>query len=146
MDFVLGMNCKVYYGTADAELAAMTELSIVKDATLSCEVGEADVTTRANTGWRATAATLRSLTAELTLVYKPGDAGYKALRDAWLAGTVVELAVLTGGRDAADTEGPKGNFSVTNFSRSESLEEGVTITATLKLAKFDEWVEVGSGS
>ena len=145
MDFVLGKDCKVYHGAADAALSTMTELSIIKEASLDCEVGEADVTTRANGGWRATAATLRDLSGELTLVYKGGDAGYEALRDAWLGGSVLELALLTGDKSATGSEGPKGNFSVTKFSRGEPLEEGVTISATVKLTKFAEWVEV-SGS
>jgi hypothetical protein len=59
MAHVLGMNCKAYYGTAEAELSSMTELTNVKDVTLNFQTGEADITTRANDGWKATAATLR---------------------------------------------------------------------------------------
>ena len=39
-------------------------------------------------------------------------------------------------------QGPLGDFSITNFSRNEPLEEGVTVSVTAKLAKFEEWVEV----
>ena len=60
-EFLLGMNAKIYQGAAGAALGSLTEMSNVKDVTLSLEAGEADVTTRANQGWRATAPTLRQV-------------------------------------------------------------------------------------
>ena len=60
-DFLLGMNAKIYQGAAAADAstldpATLTEMGNVKDVTLSLEAGEADITTRANNGWKATAA------------------------------------------------------------------------------------------
>lgn len=144
VEFVLGKDCKVYYGAADAALNTLTELNGVKEASLECETGEADVSTRSGGGWKATAATLRDLSAEIELVYKPGDVGYKALRDAWLNGTKVCLALLTGTKDTTGAEGPHGNFSITKFSRGEPLEEGVSVKVTVKLTKFIAWVDVQS--
>ena len=140
--FLLGMNAKIYQGAAGSELSALTEMANVKDVTLSLEAGEADVTTRANSGWRATAPTLRECTAEFEMLWQPGDAGFEAIKTAFLSAATICLAVLTGARDASGTEGPLGDFSITNFSRSEPLEEGVTVSVTAKLAVFDEWVEV----
>src|SRR5690606_20953075 len=37
---------------------------------------------------------------------------------------------LTGDRSASGTEGPLGDFSITNFSRNEPLEEGVTVAGS----------------
>ena len=56
-DFILGMNAKIYQGPPDTALASLTEMGNVRDVTLSLEAGEADITTRANSGWRATAPT-----------------------------------------------------------------------------------------
>jgi len=146
-DFVLGMDCKVYYGAAGTALASLTELTQVRKAGFSGETGEADVTTRGNGGWKASASTLRSLSGEMEIVFKPGDAGYEALRDAWKGNTLVSLAVLTGGSTVAGSEGPHGDFAVTGFNRSEELEEGVVVSVTVKLNKFTAWIEVaGSGS
>ena len=114
----------------------------VKDVTLTLEAGEADVTTRANQGWRATAPTLRECTAEFEMLWKPGDTGFDAIKTAFLTAATIRLAVLTGARDTTGSEGPMGDFSITNFSRSEPLEEGVTVSVTAKLAVFEEWVEV----
>ena len=73
---------------------------------------------------------------------KPGDAGFDAVKTAFLTSGSIRLAVLTGDRAASGTEGPLGDFSITNFSRNEPLEEGVTVSVTAKLAVFAEWVEV----
>jgi len=140
--FLLGMNAKIYQGAADAALNTLTEMGNVKDVTLNLEAGEADVTTRANQGWRATAPTLRECTAEFEMLWKPGDTGFDAVKTAFLSAGTIRLAVLTGDRSASGSEGPLGDFSITNFSRNEPLEEGVTVSVTAKLAVFDSWVEV----
>ncbi|MEX2372795.1 MAG: recombinase family protein, partial [Dehalococcoidia bacterium] len=88
--------------------------------------------------------TLAILESDLTSFsrVKPGDAGFDAVKTAFLASGTIRLAVLTGDSAASGTEGPLGDFSITNFSRNEPLEEGVTVSVTAKLAVFEEWVEV----
>jgi TP901-1 family phage major tail protein len=142
--FILGKDAKIYQGAAGAELSAMTEMSNVRDVTLNLEAGEADITTRANSGWRATAPTLRECTAEFEMVWKPGDTGFDAIKLAFLGGTTIELAVLDQARTVSGAQGPKGSFSITSFSRNEALEEAITVSVTAKLAVFDEWVEVAA--
>ncbi|HPC65342.1 MAG TPA: phage tail tube protein [Anaerohalosphaeraceae bacterium] len=148
-DFLLGMNAKIYQGAAVADPSTLnpstlTEMGNVKDVTLSLEAGEADITTRANSGWRATAPTLRECTCEFEMVWKPGDAGFEAIKAAFLSAGTVALAVLTGAHDETGAEGPVGNWSITNFSRSEALEEAVTVSVTAKLAAFGQWYEAGN--
>ncbi|MDH4201493.1 MAG: phage tail tube protein [Phycisphaerae bacterium] len=145
-DFLLGMNAKIYQGAAAADPstldpATLTEMGNVKDVTLSLEAGEADITTRANSGWRATAPTLRECSCEFEMVWKPGDAGFEAIKSAFLSAGTVALAVLTGAHNESGAEGPVGNWSITNFSRSEALEEAVTVSVTAKLAAFGQWFE-----
>ena len=65
--YILGMNAKMYHGTAGT--TAATEAKNVRDATLNLETGESDVTTRANNGWRATAATLKECTVDFEMVW-----------------------------------------------------------------------------
>lgn len=145
-DFLLGMNAKIYQGATAADPstldpATLTEMGNVKDVTLSLEAGEADITTRANSGWRATAPTLRECSCEFEMVWKPGDAGFEAIKAAFLSAGTVALAVLTGAHNESGAEGPVGNWSITNFSRSEALEEAVTVSVTAKLAAFGQWFE-----
>ena len=110
-DFVLGMNGKAYYENAATGLANLDVLSNVRDVTLNLSAGEADITTRANAGWRATAATLRECTAEFEMVWKDSDTGFDALKTAWLTGATIEMAFLTGVKGIAGTnsEGPYGD-------------------------------------
>lgn len=140
--FILGKDAKIYQGTAGGALGTLTEMANVRDVTLNLEAGEADITTRANSGWRATAPTLRECTCEFEMVWKPGDAGFDAIKGAFLAGTTLELAILDQARETTGAQGPKGSFSITSFSRNEALEEAITVSVTAKLAVFDEWVEV----
>jgi len=142
--YLMGMNAKLYYdATAANPLSGMTEISNVKDLTLTLEAGEADVSTRANSGWRATATTLKACTVEWEMQGKTTDTAFEVVRDAFLNGTTLELAVLTGTKAVADSEGPKGTFAITNFSRGEPLEEAISVSVTAKLQVFDEWIEDG---
>ena len=133
-EFVLGMNAKLYYGAAGA--TAATEMGNVRDVTLTLEAGEADITTRANQGWRATAPTLRECSVEFEMVWNPADAGFTAIKTAFLAAGTIALKVL----DQAGGQGPDGDFAITSFTRNEALEEAVTVSVTAKLAVFRSWV------
>ena len=67
--YVLGMNAGLYQGTAEeTDPTLMTEVDNVRDVTLTLEAGEADITTRGNSGWRATAPTLRECSVEFQMV------------------------------------------------------------------------------
>lgn len=139
---ILGKECKVYYGAKDAALIALSELLHVKDASPSLEAGEADVTTRSSGGWREKLSSLKDLSADIEIIFHAGDAGYKALRDAYLNGTTLCLALLTGANDEAGAEGPRFNASVSKMDRGEGLEEGVTVKFSVKNAGFLAWEEV----
>jgi hypothetical protein len=58
MSIRLGMQAKLYHGAAGA--TATTELTNVKDVTLNLETGEADISTRASQGWRASVAIFKN--------------------------------------------------------------------------------------
>ncbi|MCK6458214.1 MAG: hypothetical protein L6Q92_17005, partial [Phycisphaerae bacterium] len=69
MAIKLGMDARLNYKTGgQGGGGAWTELANVKDVTLSLETGEADVTTRANSGWRAIVATLKEASVEFEMV------------------------------------------------------------------------------
>jgi len=99
--------------------------------------GEADVTTRANSGWEATAAILKKCSIDFDMIWDTEDAGFLALRDAFLANDTIAILCLT----SAAGDGPDGDFSVTGFQRNEPLADAVTVSVSLKLAVFREWQE-----
>ena len=143
--FLLGMEAKAYFGespVADPSTltpVAMTELDNVTDVTLSTETGQADITTRANQGWRGTAATLKECSVDFEMIWKPGDAGFEALKAAWLNSNDIALCFLSEAHSESTAEGPLGSWTVTNFSRSEPLEEAIKVSVTVKLAVFTNW-------
>ncbi len=141
MAIKLGMDAKLFYGAAGA--TATTELINVKDVTLNLETGEADVTTRGNQGWRATVATLKNGTVEFEMIWDTGDSGFAAIKDAYFNNTAIALAIL----DGANGEGLDADFSITNFSRNEPLEEAITVSVTAKptySTRAPAWKEAGA--
>ena len=141
--YVLGMNAGLYQGAAGVtDPLTMTEVDNVRDVTLNLEAGEADITTRGNSGWRATAPTLRECTVEFQMVWRPGDTVFDAIKAAFLTAATVALAVLDQKVSVTGAQGPLGDFAITNFSRNESLEEAIVADVTAKLSRFEEWHEV----
>ena len=148
-NFVLGMNCKLYFGdtqldgvTETAATMDWTELDNALDVNLNLSTGEADITSRANNGWKATAATLKDGSVEFEMIWKPGDAGFAAIQAAWAAGTEIAIAAMDGAITTAANRGLVSNCTVTNFSRSEPLEEAVKASVTVKPSSFTEWYVV----
>lgn len=145
----LGMNSKLYYsatlvtGITESDIEAPTyiELTNVKDVTINLETGEADVTTRANNGWRATESTLKDGSIEFEMNWDDSDAGFDAIQAAWLNGTKLAIKALNTDEATVGAKGLAGNFSVTNFSVGQPLEEAVSVSVTLKPNSFNTWYE-----
>ena len=125
MSVVLGLDAVLYRGPAGTRGA--TEVTNVKDLTLNLESGEADVTTRATEGWKASIATLKEGSIEFGMVYDTADADFQAFQAAYFSNTPMALFVSDG-----DGNGLDADFVVTSFSRSEPLEEALTVSVTCK--------------
>ena len=140
MAIKLGMEAALKYKTGgQAGAGAWTALGNTRDVTLNLETGEADVTTRANNGWRAMVATLKSASVEFEMVWDTGDNGFKAIKDAFFGNTAISLQIL----DGAAGQGLQADFSITNFSRKEGLEEALTVSVTAKVtysATAPSWI------
>lgn len=139
---IQGMLAKLKYKVGGfGSVNPWLEMSNVKDVTLTVEAGEAEMSTRENLGWRATLATLKEGTLEFEMNWEPGNAGFQAIKDAMLNSTIIGLAALD--QEGATGEGLVADFAITNFSRSEPLEEVQTVSVTAKLSKFSEWTTTG---
>jgi hypothetical protein len=140
MAIKLGMEAVLKYKVGgQTGGGAWTALSNVKDVTLNLETGEADVTTRANAGWRATVGTLKEASVEFEMVWDTADAGFTAIKNAFFNNAVIGLQVL----DGTSGQGLQADFSITNFSRSEALEEAITVSVTAKVtysATAPSWI------
>ena len=132
MGLVLGMNAKLYRNTGTYGTPVWDLIGNVKDVTLNLETGEADVTTRANNGWRATEATLREASVDFEMIWDTGDTDFTALQTAYFANTSIEFLVLDGLVATTGSQGLRATCKVFNFTRSEALEEALTVSVSIK--------------
>jgi hypothetical protein len=146
-NFTLGQECKLYFD--DTPLASdnaaggnWTEVGNAKDVTLNLSTGEADITTRSNNGWKATAATLKEGSVEFEMLWKPGDAAFTAIQEAWIESKEIAIAAMDGDISTKGSQGLASNCTVTNFTRNEALEEAVKVSVTLKPSSFSNWYKV----
>jgi predicted secreted protein len=140
MSIKLGMEAKLLFKVGgQGGGGAWTVLGNTRDVTLNLEAGEADVTTRANSGWRATVATLKEASVEFEMVWDTADAGFTAIKNAFFQNDPIGLQVL----DDTAGQGLQADFSITNFSRNEALEEAITVSVTAKVtysATAPSWI------
>ena len=125
MAVVLGLDAILMRGAAGQ--TASTEVKNVKDLTLTMESGEADVTTRATSGWKASIATLKEASLEFGILYDTEDADFTAFRDAYFGNTPLALFVTDGNGSGLDAD-----WSITGFSVEQPLEEALTVSVTAK--------------
>ncbi|MBN2559364.1 MAG: hypothetical protein JXQ75_00335 [Phycisphaerae bacterium] len=141
----LGMYAKLYRNTGTYAAPVWAEIANVKDVTLNMEKGEADVTTRANSGWRATVGTLKEASLEFEMVWDTADAGFQAIQSGWFNDEPLEVAVMDGPIDESGSEGLRATMSVISFSRKEPLEDAISVSVSLKVARSEhppEWMKV----
>jgi hypothetical protein len=145
MGIRLGMEAVLHRNTATYAAPTWVDMPNCKDVTLNLEAGEADVTTRANAGWRAIVATLKEGSVEFELIWDTEDATFLALQSAFFNNTPIELAVMDGPIATSGSQGLRATCSVLNFSRSEPLEEAISASVTVKptySAHPPEWMVV----
>lgn len=140
MSVVLGLDAVLYRGTKGSQ--ASTEVTNVKDLTLNLESGEADVTTRATEGWKASIATLKEASLEFGMVYDTADADFNAFQAAYFNNEPLSLFISDGAGTGLDAD-----FSITGFNVTQNLEEAMTVSVKAKptaSTRAPQWV-TGSG-
>ena len=140
MAIVLGLDAVLMRGTAGSK--GTTEVKNVKDLTLNLESGEADVTTRATAGWRASVATLKEASLEFSILYDTEDTDYNAFAEAYFGNTPLSLFVSDGHGTGLDAD-----FSITGFSIEQPLEEALSVSITAKptaSTRAPQWVSGGA--
>ena len=145
MTIKLGMEAKLYRNTGTYALPTWVEMMNVKDLTLNLEASEADVTTRGNAGWRATIAALKDGSIEFEMVWDTADADFTAIQLAFFGNTEIEFAVMDGDVASSGSQGLRATMAITNFSRSEALEEAIGVSVTAKPTYAEnapEWMTV----
>ena len=133
MSVKLGLDAKLHYSVAGiGGTPTWVLLGNVKNVTLNLQKGEADVTTRANQGWRATAGTLKEGTIEFEMVWDTADAGFTAIKNAYFNNTLIGLAAMDGDITTNGNQGLWADCSIVDFSRDEPLEDAISVKVTAK--------------
>lgn len=136
MSVVIGINAKLWYRAwtpgETPEYGAWGELSNTRNVTLNLTSNEADVTVRANDGWRATVPTVKDASIDFEMVYDTTDAGFTAIRTAYFDGSSLNVRVLDGGTTQSNGNGLDAHVRITNFVINQGNEEAVTVSVSMK--------------
>jgi len=144
MATITGQDCKLYRAAtlADTQVATIDAASwtlvdnVKGDLTLNLERSTADASTRAGVGYRGNIPTLADGGVEFEMLWDQGgsDANFTAIKDAFFNKTTIPFAVMDGDINANGSQGLVAFYHVSNFTRSEPLEDVVTASVTLALA------------
>ncbi|MCI0333698.1 MAG: phage tail protein [Planctomycetes bacterium] len=128
----LGLDARLYRNTGNPGSLLFELVENVRDLTLNLETGEADVTTRGNAGWRASLGTLKDASIEFEMVWNSEDVDFVVFKDAFFAGDPIELLVMDGEASSPESQGLQALCQIISFTRSEALEEAITVSVTAK--------------
>lgn len=135
MAFVLGLNAKTYQNTGTYGSPTWTLRGNVRDVTINLELATADVTTRGGGGYRQVLGTLAEGSIDFEMIYDTEDALFIALKDAFENRTLIDMAfadgVLPNPGAGNTTTYFRAEFSVTNFTVNQPLEEAMTVSVSL---------------
>lgn len=121
----LGLDCKLYRNTGTYGTPTWDLVPIVRDLTLNLTKGEADITTRAGSGWMQRMGTLKDGSIEFGIVWESGDADFEAFRDSFMDNTLIDVAAMDGAIATAGSQGLRAEMETMSFSRSEPIAGAV---------------------
>jgi len=133
----IGLNAKLYHGTAGA--TAATEMANVKDLSMPDERGEADISTRGS-GFEVIKSTMRKLSLEWQMLYDELDSDFAAILAAYVGQNAIALKCLSSSTGA----GIDADFEIVKITKSENLKDGVYADVVAKptyLTRYPAWVD-----
>ena len=151
------------YDTAvpPANSADYTEVQTVQDVTLNLTTSTADLTNRKSNGWRQVVSALKEGSVDFSVLWQPDDTIFSDLLTLFLTQCPAAFLILDGPHTGFKLNAPNqllgrcgetglvtglhADFILSDFSRNESLEEGVTADVTIEPAVgliSPEWVEL----
>jgi hypothetical protein len=120
----------------------MTEMSEIRDVSVTPQETEVDIGVRANPGAKKPG--VRTMQVDFSLICDTSSSALQAFRAAWAAKTRVAAAFLTGAKAASGSEGPSGDWYVGKFTRAETLNDAIKFEITVYCGENDfEWVTNG---
>ncbi len=147
MSLGLGKDAKLYFDASGVDGSTWTLLENAKDVTLNASADESDVTTRAAGGWKATVTTLKDASVDFEMLWDPAADGFTEIRDAYLNGTLIGLAIMDALIATVGTQGLQADFTITAFNKNEPIGEAQSVSVTAKptySTTAPAWVTISS--
>ena len=131
MGYKLGLDGFVHYDTSGVASPTWLDADNVEEVTLNLERPAGEIKNRSS-DWMKVLLGKQGASIEITMTYNGGAADWEAFRDAYLNGTDIGVAIMTGDIATVGSEGLVADMKVTAMSRAEPLEEGMQVTFTLQ--------------
>ena len=154
MAFILGLNAKTYINQDYADLvetwfntstpASSAALAAavaapnwqlrdnITDVQINNSLATTDVTTRGGNGYRQVLGTLKEGEISFDVIYDTADPLFTALFQAYETNALVDMAFADGLIATPGTLFYRAQFSITDFSIDQSLEEAMRVSVTLQ--------------
>lgn len=125
---IAGFNGKVYISTDGGTTYIV--IGELKDATLTLNQSEIDVTSLDSAGWSEFIAGLKDWEVSTEGLYIAGDAGQDALYNALVNGTAVKIRLLP--KIGTGNKGYEGNAIITSWEINNTTDDAVSVSASFK--------------
>jgi len=140
-----GLDGKVYRNTGTWAAPTYVEITFVQDVDITIDRDEMESDDR-GTDFTGFMYGNKKAGVELNLSYLNDDPAYALLRDAFLNGTLIELAIMDGDITTSENEGLHAEFEVASFGRPEpkdgEMMTKITVKPGAKAANATEWLEI----
>ena len=123
-----GCAAKAYYNTGTEAIPTWVEIPMAQDATINAESSDLEATTREAGCFKLSASGLITMSADISLLYQPGETAFDFLRAAFLAKTTVSVALMDGAIATTASEGLWFVGEVFAFPVEQPLD-GVLVSA-----------------
>ena len=128
----VGLSNKLYRNAGNYAVPTWTVIPTVKDLNLNLETGKADASDRGST-FRMFLQTLRTAPLEFKIIGDTLASEYDVLRDAWVNGTTIDMAVAESNIATTNCEYWRADYGVFGFKRGEPLEDVDTVDIAMDL-------------
>ena len=143
---LLGYEGVLYYNTGTEGSPTWTAIDTVRDVTANMEANDVDDTSRTTNGWRSRKQGLKQWGADFEMIYDPSNTAWQAVRSSFFSGDEIEILILDQDISVDGAEGLRGTVEVTNFEKTEPLEDVQANSTTFAGNGTPVWVVASGGS
>lgn len=135
---VVGLDCYLYYNSATHATPTWVQIAQARDVRLALSAAEADVSSR-ECNFKLAMQGLKEFSLEFDYLHTLGaDTVFDALLASFISGTAKEFFVSDQAAATTGAQGARFGGLVFSMDRNEAMDEGVTMSFTVKPTRFIE--------